>query len=56
MPTGGIDASNIQTFANTGAVAFGIGGALVSSKATVDEAYLESITAKAKQLIAALHN
>lgn len=54
MPTGGIDASNIQTFAKTGAVAFGIGSALVSSKATVNKAYLETITAKAKQLVAAL--
>ena len=56
MPTGGIDASNIQTFAKTGAVAFGIGSALVNSKATIDEAYLENITAKAKQLMAALHS
>lgn len=55
MPTGGIDVSNIQTFAKTGAVAFGIGSALVSSKATVNEAYLETITAKAKQLVAALY-
>ena len=54
MPTGGIDASNIQTFAKTGAVAFGIGSALVSSKATVNNTYLETITAKAKQLVAAL--
>ena len=55
MPTGGIDASNIQQFAGTGAVAFGIGSALVNSKAVVDEAYLENITSKAKQLVAALH-
>jgi 2-dehydro-3-deoxyphosphogluconate aldolase/(4S)-4-hydroxy-2-oxoglutarate aldolase len=54
MPTGGIDASNIQTFAKAGAVAFGIGSALVSSKATVNKAYLETITTKAKQLVTAL--
>jgi len=54
MPTGGIDASNIQQFAKTGAVAFGIGSALVSSKAVIDKAYLETITAKAKKLIEAL--
>lgn len=54
MPTGGIDVSNIQQFAKTGAVAFGIGSALVNSKAVVDEAYLETITSKAKQLVAAL--
>ncbi|SFP54311.1 bifunctional 4-hydroxy-2-oxoglutarate aldolase/2-dehydro-3-deoxy-phosphogluconate aldolase [Parafilimonas terrae] len=54
MPTGGIDASNIQTFAEAGAVAFGIGSALVSSKATVNKTYLETITTKAKQLVTAL--
>ncbi|MFT4154794.1 bifunctional 4-hydroxy-2-oxoglutarate aldolase/2-dehydro-3-deoxy-phosphogluconate aldolase [Parafilimonas sp.] len=55
MPTGSIDASNIQSFAKTGAVAFGIGSALVSREASVNQAYLETITAKAKQLVAALH-
>lgn len=54
MPTGGIDASNIHQFAKAGAVAFGIGSALVSSRPKVDEAYLEAITAKAKKLIEAL--
>ena len=54
MPTGGIDASNIQQFAKTGAVAFGIGSALVNSNAVIDEAYLETITSKAKKLIEAL--
>lgn len=56
MPTGGIDASNIKTFAATGAVAFGIGSALVNSKATIDETYLGSLTDKAKALIAALNS
>lgn len=54
MPTGGIDASNIKTFAATGAVAFGIGSALVNSKAVIDENYLTILTGKAKALIAAL--
>lgn len=56
MPTGGIDASNIKTFAATGAVAFGIGSALVNSKATIDETYLAALTDKARKLIAALNS
>jgi 2-dehydro-3-deoxyphosphogluconate aldolase/(4S)-4-hydroxy-2-oxoglutarate aldolase len=56
IPTGGIDASNIQEFAKTGAVAFGIGSALVNSKTNVDEDYLKAITLKAQQLIAALNS
>ena len=55
MPTGGIDASNIKTFAATGAVAFGIGSALVNSKSRVDEAYLTTLTNNARQLIAAMN-
>jgi 2-dehydro-3-deoxyphosphogluconate aldolase/(4S)-4-hydroxy-2-oxoglutarate aldolase len=54
MPTGGIDAGNIKSFAAAGAVAFGIGSALVNSKSTVDEDYLASLTVKAHQLITAL--
>ncbi|MDN3655084.1 bifunctional 4-hydroxy-2-oxoglutarate aldolase/2-dehydro-3-deoxy-phosphogluconate aldolase [Ferruginibacter paludis] len=56
MPTGGIDAGNIKTFAAAGAVAFGIGSALVNSKATIDEAYLTTLTNKAQQLITALNS
>jgi len=56
MPTGGIDASNIKTFASTGAVAFGIGSALVNSKATVDETYLAELSGKARKLIAELNS
>ena len=55
MPTGGIDATNIHTFAATGAVAFGIGSALVDSKASVNETYLQQLTAKAQELITALN-
>jgi 2-dehydro-3-deoxyphosphogluconate aldolase/(4S)-4-hydroxy-2-oxoglutarate aldolase len=54
MPTGGIDAGNIKTFAAAGAVAFGIGSALVNSKAIIDELYLTTLTSKAQQLIVAL--
>lgn len=54
MPTGGINHQNIATFQLAGAVAFGIGSALVDAKQTVDDNYLQSLTAKAKQLVEAL--
>jgi len=47
MPTGGIDLSNIKSFAATGAVAFGIGSALVNSKAVINDEYLEELSKKA---------
>jgi 2-dehydro-3-deoxyphosphogluconate aldolase / (4S)-4-hydroxy-2-oxoglutarate aldolase len=56
MPTGGIDASNIKIFAATGAVAFGIGSALVKGNAVVNEIYLRELSLKARQLIAALNS
>lgn len=54
MPTGGIDAANIKSFADAGAVAFGIGSALVNTKITVDETYLAALSLKAGKLIEAL--
>ena len=56
MPTGGIDATNIRLFAATGAVAFGIGSALVNNKTSVDENYLASLSLKAEKLIKALNS
>ncbi len=47
MPTGGINLENIGEFLNAGAVAFGIGTALVNTKEKITEAYLEKITARA---------
>ncbi len=55
MPTGGIDETNIKAFAATGAVAFGIGSALVKSGSVVDNNYLGELTARAKRLIDALN-
>ena len=55
MPTGGVDAGNINAFAAAGGVAFGIGSALVNSKAIVDENYLAALSDKAKKLITALN-
>ncbi|MES2647489.1 MAG: bifunctional 4-hydroxy-2-oxoglutarate aldolase/2-dehydro-3-deoxy-phosphogluconate aldolase [Bacteroidota bacterium] len=54
MPTGGVDAYNIKAYETAGAVAFGIGSALVNNRETIDEAYLEELTIKAIKLIAAL--
>ena len=55
MPTGGVDVGNINAFAAAGGVAFGIGSALVNSKAIVDENYLAALSDKAKKLITALN-
>jgi len=53
MPTGGINAGNIQEYAASGAVAFGIGSTLVHND-TVNEHYLQQLTAKATALTGAL--
>ncbi len=37
MPTGGVDVDNIKAYAAAGAVAFGIGSALVNSKEEVND-------------------
>ena len=54
MPTGGVNISNILAFRDAGAVAFGIGSALVDSKQTVTAGYLASLTAKARALVQAI--
>lgn len=56
MPTGGIDAINIKAFAATGAVAFGIGSALVHNSSFINDIYLQELTVKAAKLITALNN
>ena len=54
MPTGGVTINNIHEFKTAGAVAYGIGSALVDAKQEVTSAYLEKLTAKAKQFVAAI--
>jgi 2-dehydro-3-deoxyphosphogluconate aldolase/(4S)-4-hydroxy-2-oxoglutarate aldolase len=54
MPTGGVQLDNIQAFQNAGAVAFGIGTALVDSKEKITDAYLQLLTTKATQFVQAL--
>lgn len=56
MPTGGVTLKNIQEFKQAGAVAFGIGSALVDGKSEVNSQYLEELTHKAQQFIEAVNN
>ncbi|MEO8403382.1 MAG: bifunctional 4-hydroxy-2-oxoglutarate aldolase/2-dehydro-3-deoxy-phosphogluconate aldolase [Chitinophagaceae bacterium] len=48
MPTGGITLNNIKDFQKAGAVAFGIGSALVNTQDTIDDKYLAELTNRAK--------
>jgi len=51
MPTGGITLDNIKDFQKAGAVAFGIGTALVNTKEKVTDEYLEKLTGIAKEFV-----
>ncbi len=54
MPTGGVNISNIQAFREAGAVAFGIGSALVDSSQPVTDSWLASLTEKARAFLKAV--
>jgi 2-dehydro-3-deoxyphosphogluconate aldolase/(4S)-4-hydroxy-2-oxoglutarate aldolase len=54
MPTGGVSVENILDFKKAGAVAFGIGSALVDTKRAVDEEYLVDLTKRAAAFVAAI--
>lgn len=54
MPTGGINLTNIKSFKDAGATAFGIGSSLVNNQSTIDETYLQQLTIKAGNFIAAI--
>ncbi len=54
MPTGGITIENIKGFKDAGAVAFGVGSALVNSATPITDAYLKEIRLSASKLIKAL--
>ena len=54
MPTGGIDSENIKEFQKTGAVAFGIGTALVDTKHKITSEYLELVTKNAHRFVQAI--
>ncbi|MEO6452766.1 MAG: bifunctional 4-hydroxy-2-oxoglutarate aldolase/2-dehydro-3-deoxy-phosphogluconate aldolase [Ginsengibacter sp.] len=51
MPTGGITLENIEEYKKAGAVAFGIGSALVNTKLAVTNEYLNELTETAKKLV-----
>lgn len=54
MPTGGVTLENIRQFQKAGAVAFGIGSALVDAKQEVTEAWLQQLTGKAGNFVQAV--
>ena len=54
MPTGGVNLDNLKAFHDAGAVAFGIGSALVDGKKRVTDEYLRQLTALAAQYSSAI--
>ena len=54
MPTGGINLTNIKSFKDAGATAFGIGSSLVNNQSIIDETYLQQLIIKAGNFIAAI--
>jgi 2-dehydro-3-deoxyphosphogluconate aldolase / (4S)-4-hydroxy-2-oxoglutarate aldolase len=56
MPTGGINLQNIREYLQAGAVACGIGSALVDSKQEVTEDYLKKLTEKANEFVQIISN
>jgi 2-dehydro-3-deoxyphosphogluconate aldolase/(4S)-4-hydroxy-2-oxoglutarate aldolase len=51
LPTGGINLDNIDSYIKNGAAGAGVGGSLVNSKITVNEAYLKELTVKASEFV-----
>lgn len=54
MPTGGISLKNILEFKRAGAVAFGIGKALVDTRQKISAAYLQQIIANGQKFVQAI--
>ena len=54
MPTGGVSLDNIQALHQAGAVAFGLGSALVDTKQAATPEYLAALTEKARQFVRAV--
>jgi 2-dehydro-3-deoxyphosphogluconate aldolase / (4S)-4-hydroxy-2-oxoglutarate aldolase len=55
MPTGGVNLTNIREFQKAGAVAYGIGSALIDATQKMTKEYLLQITEKAKQFAEVLN-
>jgi 2-dehydro-3-deoxyphosphogluconate aldolase/(4S)-4-hydroxy-2-oxoglutarate aldolase len=54
MPTGGVNLSNIREFQKSGAVAFGVGSALVDTSKKISDVYLKGLVEKAKKYVEAI--
>jgi 2-dehydro-3-deoxyphosphogluconate aldolase / (4S)-4-hydroxy-2-oxoglutarate aldolase len=54
MPTGGVNLSNIREFQKGGAVAFGVGSALVDTSVKISDVYLNDLVEKAKKYVEAI--
>ncbi len=54
MPTGGVNLSNVREYFAKGAVAAGLGSALVNTNQTIDNEALKDITMKAQQFVEAI--
>ncbi|MFV8830321.1 bifunctional 4-hydroxy-2-oxoglutarate aldolase/2-dehydro-3-deoxy-phosphogluconate aldolase [Alkalihalobacterium sp. APHAB7] len=54
MPTGGIDLHNVGDYIQTGAVAVGLGSALVNTKKEMTDEYFEDLTQKSKSFVEAV--
>jgi len=54
MPTGGINFENISGFQKAGALAFGIGNALVDTRQKITGEYLKQITGNARKFVQAV--
>jgi len=56
MPTGGVNLQNIQEYLQAGAVAVGIGSALVNTRQKVTEEYLHELRNIAGKYVEAINN
>ncbi|MCP3028578.1 bifunctional 4-hydroxy-2-oxoglutarate aldolase/2-dehydro-3-deoxy-phosphogluconate aldolase [Halobacillus sp. A5] len=54
MPTGGVNLSNVREYFEKGAVAAGLGSALVNTNQKIDDEALKNITKSAQQFAAAI--
>lgn len=54
MPTGGVTLENIVAFRDAGAVAFGVGSALISRTPELSDEYLQQLTEKAARFVEAI--
>src|SRR5699024_6495357 len=55
MPTGGVNLDNIKEYFQSGAIAVGLGSALVNTKQPMNKSNLQELTKKAKQFRAQMY-